>query len=330
MSPRKIHPDQVDIATPLVCELVAAQFPQWASLLVEPVDSGGMVNAIYRLGSDLSVRLPLRPSITDEVQREQEKLAALAPFLPVAIPCVEAIGSPTAAFPGWWSVHCWLAGTHPCPDALTDPRRLARDLAAFVDAFRRIDLPDRPPAYPGERRTRAPMVSMDPATRKAIGELDGLIDTSAAMASWEESLAAPYDGCGVWVHSDLKPSNMLVSAKGRLTAVIDFETCGVGDPACDLFVVWNLLPANVRTEFRAALDVDDALWLPRTRTRAIRGSDQFAVHQGHQPGDRELRAICHRRGASSFSMRSLRVGSSPTGQTIDLVRGRSSHPAPGV
>ena len=92
--------DQVDIDTPLVRELVAAQFPQWAALPLEPVDSSGLVNAIYRLGTDLSVRLPLRPTITDEVRREQAKLAALAPFLPVASPSVEAIGSPTDAFPG--------------------------------------------------------------------------------------------------------------------------------------------------------------------------------------------------------------------------------------
>ncbi|MFJ3404164.1 hypothetical protein [Promicromonospora sp. NPDC090134] len=58
------------------------------------------MNAIYRLGSDLSVRLPLRPSTTDEAGREQAKLAALAPFLPVAIPTVEAIGSPTDSCPG--------------------------------------------------------------------------------------------------------------------------------------------------------------------------------------------------------------------------------------
>jgi aminoglycoside phosphotransferase (APT) family kinase protein len=59
-----------------------------------------------------------------------------------------------------------------------------------------------------------------------------------------------------------------VSAEGRLTAVLDFETCGVGDPACDLFPVWYLLPANVRDEFRAALDVDDATWL-RGRGRVL-------------------------------------------------------------
>ncbi|WP_432876217.1 aminoglycoside phosphotransferase family protein [Kribbella sp. CA-245084] len=268
VSPRKVYADQADIDVPLVRELVDAQFPQWAALPLEPVDSGGLVNAIYRLGPDLSVRLPLRPTNIDAVRREQAKLAALAPYLPVAIPSVEAIGSPTDAFPGEWSVHRWLTGTHPSPDALADPRGLATDLAAFVDAFRRIDLPDRPPAYPGERRTRAPMVEMDSSTRKAIGELDGLIDTHAALASWEESLAAPYDGREVWVHSDLTPGNLLVSPDGRLTAVLDFETCGVGDPSCDLFPAWHLLPANVRDDFRTPLNVDDATWL-RGRGRVL-------------------------------------------------------------
>ncbi|WP_405058716.1 aminoglycoside phosphotransferase family protein [Kribbella sp. NBC_01505] len=285
MSSRKIYADQVEIDTPLVRELVAVQFPQWAAKPLEPIDSGGLVNAIYRLGSDLSVRLPLRPAITDMVQREQAKLAALAPYLSMAIPAVEAIGAPTDAYPGEWSVHRWLTGTTPSPGELVDPRGLAMDLAAFVDEFRRIDLPDRPPAYPGERRTRASMISMDSATRKAIGDLVGLIDTHAALASWEESLAAPYDGREVWVHSDLTPNNLLVSAEGRLTAVLDFETCGVGDPACDLFPAWYLLPAKARDEFRTALRVDDATWL-RGRGRVL--SQALIVWSHHKDTNPEM------------------------------------------
>ncbi|MFC6155868.1 aminoglycoside phosphotransferase family protein [Kribbella jiaozuonensis] len=268
MSPRKVYADQADIGTPLVRELVAAQFPQWAALPLEPIDSGGLVNAIYRLGPDLSVRLPLRPSTAGIVQREQAKLAALAPFLPVAIPSVEAIGTPTKAYPGEWSIHRWLPGAHPSPSTLVDPRGLATDLAAFIDAFRQINLPDRPPAYPGERRTRAPMASLDSPTRKAIDDLADLIDTRAALASWEESLAAPYDGREVWVHSDLTPSNLLVSPKGRLTAVLDFETSGLGDPACDLFPIWYLLPATVHPEFRTTLNTDPPTWL-RGRGRVL-------------------------------------------------------------
>lgn len=78
---------------------------------------------------------------------------------------------------------------------------------------------------------------------------------------------------------------MLVSAKGRLTAVIDFETCGVGDPAFDLFPAWYLLPANVRGGFRAALDVDDA-----TRLRGRGGvlSHVLGFLQDHRDTSRAL------------------------------------------
>ncbi|MBT2525177.1 phosphotransferase [Streptomyces sp. ISL-99] len=61
---------------------------------------------------------------------------------------------------------------------------------------------------------------------------------------------------------------MLVDGGGRLTSVIDFGCVGVGDPACDLFPAWNLLPANSREVLREALGVDDATWT-RGRGRTL-------------------------------------------------------------
>lgn len=260
---RRLHADQADIDADLVRRLVAAQFPQWAGLPVEPVDSAGTVNAIYRLGEDLAVRLPLRPAVTGDAEREQRQLASLAPFLPVAIPVALGIGRPADGYPGEWSVHRWLDGANPLPETLTDPRSLALDLAGFVGAFRRIDLPDGPPAYRG-----GPLELLDAATRSAIDELRGMIDTGAATEAWEAALAAPpWSGPPAWVHADLMPGNLLVSG-GRLSAVIDFGAAGVGDPACDLIVAWNLLPADARDDFRVALRVDDASWA-RGRGRAL-------------------------------------------------------------
>jgi aminoglycoside phosphotransferase (APT) family kinase protein len=74
------------------------------------------------------------------------------------------------------------------------------------------------------------------------------------------ALAVPaWPGPSVWVHDDLAPGNLLLVG-GRLGAVIDFGGLGVGDPACDLIAAWNLLPADTRDLFRAALGVDDATW----------------------------------------------------------------------
>jgi aminoglycoside phosphotransferase (APT) family kinase protein len=47
---------------------------------------------------------------------------------------------------------------------------------------------------------------------------------------------------------------------GSWRPVIDFGTCGVGDPACDLAIAWTLLTADGRRAFRKRLSVDDATW----------------------------------------------------------------------
>jgi aminoglycoside phosphotransferase (APT) family kinase protein len=47
---------------------------------------------------------------------------------------------------------------------------------------------------------------------------------------------------------------------GRLAAVIDFGTSGIGDPACDVVLAWTLLSGASRTEFRDALALDDDTW----------------------------------------------------------------------
>lgn len=46
----------IDLA--LVRRLVATRFPQWSALPAEPVQSAGTDNAIYRLGDNMTVRLP--------------------------------------------------------------------------------------------------------------------------------------------------------------------------------------------------------------------------------------------------------------------------------
>lgn len=49
-------PPLIDVA--LVRRLLATQFPDWAALPIEPVYPGGWDNRTFRLGSDMSVRLP--------------------------------------------------------------------------------------------------------------------------------------------------------------------------------------------------------------------------------------------------------------------------------
>jgi aminoglycoside phosphotransferase (APT) family kinase protein len=250
-----MHADEVDTDVSLVRRLLRAQFPQWAALAMERVPSTGTDNALYRLGNDMVVRLPRIDWAVEGSRREREWLPRLAPLLPVAIPVLLAQGTPAEGYPWEWGVYEWLEGENPTIDGIADSDSLARDVAQFVDALHRIDLTDGPPATRG-----VPLAMRDDPTRTAIAALRGLIDTEATTALWEAALQTPpWSRAPVWVHGDLAPGNLLLQG-ARLTAVIDFAGVGVGDPACDLIVAWNLLPVAARSVFRAALDVDDATW----------------------------------------------------------------------
>jgi aminoglycoside phosphotransferase (APT) family kinase protein len=54
-------------------------------------------------------------------------------------------------------------------------------------------------------------------------------------------------------------------ASSRLSGVADFNGLGVGDPACDVMVVWKVLTPKTRAVFRTILSVDDATWEPSRR-----------------------------------------------------------------
>jgi aminoglycoside phosphotransferase (APT) family kinase protein len=257
----KMHADELDITADLVCRLIAEQFPQWVGLPLRTVASAGTVSALFRLGDDMLIRLPRRPS--DASGSDQELLRQLAAFLPVAIPSPVSEGLPTAEYPGRWSVVRWLDGENPVEDHLAEPGLLAGDLAGFLSAMWKVELADRRPAYRG-----GPLTTLYERTTTAIERLRGVIATDVARSIWDHAVQLPaWDGPDSWIHADLMPGNLL-TRNGRLTAVIDFECAGLGDPSQDLIVAWMLLPAGVRPVFRRVVGVDDATWL-RGRARAL-------------------------------------------------------------
>lgn len=255
-----MHEGELRTDAALVSRLLASQFPQWARLPIVPVASAGTDNALYALGTDLVVRLPRIDWAVGQAEKEQRWLPLLAPRLPLAIPEPLALGAPDGDFPWPWSVHRWLPGENATIERLADPVAAANSLARFVTALGRIDSTGGPPPGAHNSWRGVPLAMRDAETRAAIAACAGTIDVAMATTAWESALRAPvYNGAPKWLHGDLHAGNLL-AVQGDLSAVIDFGCLGVGDPACDLMVAWNLFFAPARAAFRAALAVDAAAW----------------------------------------------------------------------
>jgi aminoglycoside phosphotransferase (APT) family kinase protein len=236
--------------------LLAEQFPDLADLELTEL-AYGWDNAMFRLGDELTVRLPRRALAARLVEHEQRWLPTLAPRLPLPIPAPVRSGRPGAEYPWSWSVCPWLPGVVASRAAPDDPVEAAETLGRFLAALHQeapIDAPPNP--FRG-----VPLAQRDEVTRQRADQVASLVDRGAVIACWSELAATPpWSGSPLWLHGDLHPANVLVDA-GRIAAIIDFGDITAGDPATDLAVAWMLLPETARSRFRTAAGViDDDTW----------------------------------------------------------------------
>ena len=250
---------KADITPELVAWLIAEQFPQWSGLPVQPVALDGIDNTTFRLGDALSVRLPSADAYVEQVEKEHRWLSVLAPQLPLPIPEPLAKGVPGCGFPRPWSVYRWIDGEPAASARIADLPQFAADLAGFLAALYAIDPAGGPGPGTHNFHRGGPLAVYDDETRAALAELRGHIDTGLAAEVWQAANEAAWDGPPVWFHGDAQPGNLLVR-DGRLSAVIDFGTSGVGDPACDTTIAWTFFAGQSRQVFKERLPADAATW----------------------------------------------------------------------
>ena len=218
----------------------------------------GWDNAMWRLGSELLVRLPRRALAVPLIANEHRALAEIGPVLAalgIRTPIPVLAGEPTEAFARPWSIIPWIDGTTALRSSRTVNSRWAPRLAASLLALH-VPAPADAPRNPVRGRA---LSTRESAMRP---RLDALPTHSALRQAWADGLEAPPSVEQVWVHGDLHPGNLLVR-DGSLAALIDFGDVTSGDPAYDLASAWMLFDAPGRAEFRASTGsrYDDATWV---------------------------------------------------------------------
>jgi aminoglycoside phosphotransferase (APT) family kinase protein len=248
-----------EINADLVQTLIADQFPHWADLPVVPVPRQGWDNRTFRLGDTLSVRLPSGPGYVAAVAKEDRALPALAAHLPVPVPEPVATGGPTDAYPHPWSVRRWLDGDTLLDATGVDRARLATDLGQVLTELRSIPTETGPAAGRHSFYRGCHPSAYADEVQTALRILGDRVDTKACETVWAAAMTTVWGHDPVWFHGDIAPGNLLTTS-GRLSALIDFGTCGIGDPACDLQIAWTYFDGPDRRVFRDAAGLDDGTW----------------------------------------------------------------------
>jgi len=209
-------------------EEIAEALHQPEILSATVIDSG-QNNRILDTGKFI-VRIPRHDEARRDLAREADVLAALAPMLPVPVPTPElrTVGAHVVA------VHRKLPGQplHSL-DGMDEAQKqdLARDLALFLRALHALPgdfLPDAASTDPmAEWRDLLSQVEA-----KALPLLPAAVGNSI-RDSFIRFLGRAPDAPRTITHGDFGTGNILID-NGKVSGVIDFAGCGVGDPAYDL------------------------------------------------------------------------------------------------
>lgn len=257
----------------LVNQLIHTQHPDLAAPLT--LIANGWDNVIYRLGTNLSVRLPRRQVAVDLLLNEQRWLPTLANHVDIALPTPVRIGQPGEGYPWPWTIAPWFDGHTAADIPPPDRAHIAIPLATFMTDLHQ----PAPPDAPHNPVRGVPLTTRDHAVRQ---RLPSIARSAELLRLWEKLVTLPpWPGPPLWLHGDPHPANLLLNDQG-LAAVLDFGDLTSGDPATDLAAAWLVFDQDARQTFHSHIDTDPTTW-QRARGWALIMGTALATHSADNP-----------------------------------------------
>ncbi|SEJ63365.1 phosphotransferase [Demequina mangrovi] len=275
--PPPAHPA---ISPELARALVDQQLPGLAHLEIgERFDGWDMV--VYRLGEDLSLRLPRVEAAVGSLARESRLLSTVGAGWTFPHPRIVESGVGQDGYPWPWAVVSWL------PGRAADAAPLdASSGAELGRAFAQVHSPAGDDAWfnPEQSITLTERAeNLEWALRRlagAEGPSAERLDLAAVGDVWDEALDAPAPRDVVWSHADPHGSNLL-GVDGRFAGVIDWGKMAGCERAVDLSFLYTAMPAagvdDAVAAYREATDCDDGGLERRMRGIAVAKCASWAV-----------------------------------------------------
>lgn len=292
----RIHDDETDLSEATIRSLLSAELHELADRPMRYLASSGTTNALFRIsvedGDDIALRMPRTPGASASIALEAAVLPALAATdfaQRIKIPTVLHHGEPTDQFPYHWAALRWLDGDDLWYGPDLDHDRLAIDLGQLVLRLREIDDMPTPDRDLGERG--GPIVGVLKSLNRWLTDprwaAEDLVDVAAIRRLADEAAElGNTESPQGFLHGDLLPGN-LITANGRLAAIIDWGCAGYGDVAQDLTPAWAMFEGQARDAFREVVGGDEATWL-RARTNELEhtvGAILYYQPRGHALAD---------------------------------------------
>lgn len=258
-------PPDISVTEATVRGLLREQHPDLADLpLVRGTD--GWDNAMFRLGSDLAVRLPHRKQSAPLILHEQRWLPELAPALDVPIPTPVRVGAPGQGYPWHWSIVPWLEGKR----ALDAPPGSAgaSTLGTCLRQLHGVPVPPDPPINPHRGGPLSPRREITAERLDRLTTAEATIDRSVLLDLFDQAIAAGPPERSTWIHGDVHGKNVLVDDQD-IVGIIDWGDICTGDPVTDLASVWQLLDPADHERFQASYGPVSAATRARTIGWAI-------------------------------------------------------------
>ena len=255
-----MHDDQVHIDADIVRGMISDQFPEYRREPIQPLRTIGTDHAIFRIGSGVAARFPLRAmdpvECADRLRSEAAAMTAFAEHAPFATPRPIAIGRPGRLYPMPWALQTWIEGEVTTLDGLATSTLFARDIVHLIATLRTVDTRGR--RFDGQGRGGI-LPDHDDWMEVCFKNSAGLLDVERLRRLWTHLRALPPAGPDVMSHRDLIPGNLLVRGE-HLVGVIDAGRFGPADPALDLVAAWHLFDPERREIVRTALGSGEVEW----------------------------------------------------------------------
>lgn len=243
------HPWEAEIFVDVekASHLIKSQFPE-ISIETITLMGQGWDNAAFLVNESIVFRFPKRGIAAPQIATEAKVLPQIASTLPFTIPVPEWIGNPSDEYPWQFAGYEAIRGTTACSQNLNNDQRISigMQLAVFLKSLHSISVDQG--LRLGAPRDEIGRLDVSRRVQQIENDLDRaarakLIDDDLRWTHVMDAARDVKPRVTCLCHGDLYARHVLVDDSQRLCGVIDWGDVHVGDPAVDLAIVFQFLPA---------------------------------------------------------------------------------------